>query len=70
VFHGDIGTTNILLSPSEAPARAILIDFEEAGTRESGESEEDWTSICEFYNDESRLGPGAVSNAYGVVPFP
>ena len=64
VYHGDINSTNILVSPSKAPDRAVLIDFGWAGVREYGESEEEWTSFCELYNDESGLK--AVLKATGV----
>jgi len=30
--------SNILVTPSEAPTRAVLIDFGRAGVREDGES--------------------------------
>ncbi|KIM37257.1 hypothetical protein M413DRAFT_30985 [Hebeloma cylindrosporum] len=52
VFHGDISGSNILVSPSEVPVRAVLIDFGRAGLREEGELEEDWTDICRFHRDE------------------
>jgi len=55
VYHGDISGRNIIVSPSEAPSRAVLIDFGRAGMREDGELEEDWMSIYEFYSDEKQL---------------
>ena len=67
VYHGDLSSSNILLSPSEAPTRAFLIDFGRAGVREHGMSEEDWTSLYEFYSDE--MGFGAALNWSGI-PWP
>jgi serine/threonine protein kinase len=55
VFHGDIDGRNILVSPSEAPTRAVLIDFGRAGVREDEELEEDWIWICTFYSDETKF---------------
>ena len=49
VYHSDINDHNVLISPSEAPTRAILIDFGCAGVREDGESEEEWMRNVEFF---------------------
>jgi len=67
VYHGDVSDTNILVSPSEAPARAVLIDFGRAGVREDGESEEDWAGICDFYSDEVGLKVALKANG---IPWP
>ena len=55
VFHSDIGPRNVLVSPSDAPTRAVLIDFGCAGVREDGESEELWIANVIFFDDERRL---------------
>ena len=67
VYHGDVSDTNILVSPSEAPVRAVLIDFGRAGVREDGESEEDWASICDFYSDVVGLKVALKANG---IPWP
>jgi serine/threonine protein kinase len=64
VCHRDINSGKVLVSPSEAPARAVLIDFGQAGMREYGESEEEWMSFCELYDDMS--GFEAVLRRNGV----
>jgi serine/threonine protein kinase len=53
VFHSDINDHNVLVSPSEAPTRAVLIDFGCAGVRQDGESEEEW--ILRNVGDERSL---------------
>ena len=55
VFHSDINDHNVLVSPSEAPTRAVLIDFGCAGVRQDGESEEEWIRNVEFFDDERSL---------------
>jgi len=55
VFHSDICPRNVLVSPSEAPTRAVLIDFGCAGVREDEESEESWITNVHFFGDERRL---------------
>ena len=67
VYHSDISSSNILVSPSEAPVRAVLIDFGCAGVWEDGESEEDWAGICDFYSDEDGLRLALKANS---IPWP
>jgi len=67
IYHGDISGTNLLVSPSEAPVRAVLIDFGRAGMREDGESEEDWAGICDFYSDKDGLRLALKANG---IPWP
>jgi len=55
VFHSDINDHNVLVSPSEAPTRAVLIDFGCTGVRQDDESEEEWIRDVEFFNDERSL---------------
>jgi RIO-like serine/threonine protein kinase len=55
IFHSDISDHNVLSSPSEAPTRAVLIDFGCAGVRQDGESEEEWIRNVEFFDDERSL---------------
>ena len=55
VFHSDINDHNVLVSPSEAPTRAVLIDFGCAGVRQDDESEEEWIRNVEFFDDERSL---------------
>ena len=55
VFHSDINDHNVIVSPSEAPTRAVLIDFGCAGVRQDGESEEEWIRNVEFFGDERSL---------------
>jgi serine/threonine protein kinase len=69
IYHGDVSDTNILVSPSSAPERAVLIDFGRAGVREDGESEEDWAGICDFYSDEEGLKVALRTRANGI-PWP
>ena len=62
VYHGDISGSNILVSSSEAPARAVLIDFGRAGVREDRKEENNWTSICELYNNVDGLAWALKAN--------
>ena len=55
VFHSDINDRNVLVSPSEAPMRAVLIDFGCAGVRRDGDSEEKWIWNVRFFHDEKSL---------------
>ena len=55
VFHADIKDHNVLVCPSGAPTRAVLIDFGCAGVRQDGESEEEWIRNVEFFDDERSL---------------
>jgi serine/threonine protein kinase len=55
VFHSDINHHNVLVSPPEAPTRAVLIDFGCAGVRQDDESEEEWIRNVEFFDDERSL---------------
>ena len=62
VYHGDVSGSNILVSSSEAPARVVLIDFGRAGVREDGKEENNWTSICELYNNVDGLAWALKAN--------
>ena len=67
VFHSDINAHNVLVSPSEAPTRAVLIDFGCAGVRQDGESEEEWVANVEFFGDERSLR--RVLDKKGIMGF-
>ncbi|KIM37669.1 hypothetical protein M413DRAFT_77002 [Hebeloma cylindrosporum] len=54
VCHTDIKGNNILLSPSNAPTRAVLIDFGCALIR-GDRSDARWLTNVNFYRDERRL---------------
>jgi RIO-like serine/threonine protein kinase len=66
VFHSDINDHNVLVAPSEAPTRAVLIDFGCAGVRDGG-SEEEWISNVTFSNDERMLR--RVLDKKGIIDF-
>ncbi|KAJ7195483.1 hypothetical protein GGX14DRAFT_676706 [Mycena pura] len=55
VFHGDINHNNVLFSPPERPARAVLIDFGCGGIRQLNEDEETWKFNVSFANDSRRI---------------
>ena len=67
VCHSDINAHNVLVSTFEAPTRAVLIDFGCAGVREDGESEEEWITNVEFFDDERSLR--RVLDEKGITRF-
>ena len=67
VCHSDINVHNVLVSPLEVPTRAVLIDFGCAGVREDGESEEEWITTVEFFDDERWLK--RVLDKKGITGF-
>jgi len=67
VYHSDINAFNVLVSPFEGPTRAVLIDFGCAGVREVGESEEEWITNVEFFDDERSLR--RVLDKKGITGF-
>ncbi|KAI0779701.1 hypothetical protein C8Q74DRAFT_1316216 [Fomes fomentarius] len=55
VFHGDINHNNVLFTPREHPARAVVIDFGCAGIRAADEDEETWQFNVQFAADSTRI---------------
>ncbi|KAI9070265.1 hypothetical protein FKP32DRAFT_1670453 [Trametes sanguinea] len=54
VTHGDVGYSNVLFSPGDRPARAVLIDFGLAGFRQDQDDDE-WQYVVEWRGDSHRI---------------